>query len=241
MHAIVHLLSAVAETRSAAMFSQGETASSACWRGRRFWEILLPERMEVNTPGFMLLAFFKPYGVLTQFTPDQPGQRTLADFGFPPRVYPLGRLDMDSEGLLLLSDEAGLNTRLLDPSAAHPRTYVAEVEGAPSPSALNALARGGLDLKGHRTLPCQAILLEVPPDLPPRDPPVRFRKSIPTTWIRLTLTEGKNRQVRRMTAAVGFPTLRLVRVSIGGLPLGDLQPGEWRELTAVERSLVWQR
>ncbi len=189
----------------------------------------------------MLLAFFKPYGVLNQFTPDQPGQRTLADFGFPPRVYPLGRLDLDSEGLLLLSDEAGLNTRLLDPAAAHPRTYCSEVEGVPTPKALNALRNGGIDLKGHRTLPCHARLLDSAPDLPPRDPPVRFRKSIPTSWIELTLTEGKNRQVRRMTAAVGFPTLRLVRISIGGLFLGDLQPGHWKELTTAERALVWHR
>ena len=189
----------------------------------------------------MLLAFFKPYGVLTQFTPDQPGQRTLSDFGFPPRVYPLGRLDLDSEGLLLLSDEAGLNTRLLDPSAAHPRTYCAEVEGIPTAEALGALRRGGLDLKGHRTLPCRASLLDVAPDLPPRDPPVRFRKSIPTSWLELTLTEGKNRQVRRMTAAVGFPTLRLVRTAIGGLGLGDLLPGNWRELEGAQRELVWRR
>lgn len=189
----------------------------------------------------MLLAFFKPYGVLTQFTPDQPGQRTLADFRFPPRVYPLGRLDLDSEGLLLLSDEAGLNTRLLDPSAAHPRTYCAEVEGIPTPSAVNSLCRGGIDLKGHRTLPCRADLLDSAPALPPRDPPVRFRKSIPTSWLEMTLIEGKNRQVRRMTAAVGFPTLRLVRISIGRLSIGDLQPGEWKELTAQERALIWQR
>lgn len=189
----------------------------------------------------MLLAFFKPYGVLTQFTPDQPGQKTLADFGFPPQVYPLGRLDLDSEGLLLLSEEAGLNTRLLDPSAAHPRTYLAEVEGIPSPESLSALRKGGLELKGYRTLPCHATLLNVAPTLPPRVPPVRVRKSIPTSWLELTLTEGKNRQVRRMTAAVGFPTLRLVRISIGGLSISDLQPGEWRELTPAERALIWHR
>lgn len=189
----------------------------------------------------MLLAFFKPYGVLTQFTPDQPGQKTLADFGFPPQVYPLGRLDLDSEGLLLLSEEAGLNTRLLDPSAAHPRTYLAEVEGIPSPESLSALRKGGLELKGYRTLPCHATLLNAAPILPPRLPPVRVRKSIPTSWLELTLTEGKNRQVRRMTAAVGFPTLRLVRISIGGLSISDLQPGEWRELTPAERALIWRR
>ncbi len=188
----------------------------------------------------MLLAFFKPYGVLTQFTPDQPGQRTLADFGFPPRVYPLGRLDLDSEGLLLLSDEPGLNSRLLDPESGHPRTYLAEVEGIPSREAIDALRKGGIDLKGHRTRPCKATLLEGPPDLPPRDPPVRFRKSVPTSWLELTLTEGKNRQVRRMTAAVGFPTLRLVRVAIGQLSLTELKPGEWCELDAVSRTLIWR-
>ncbi|BCU77471.1 pseudouridine synthase [Luteolibacter sp. LG18] len=189
----------------------------------------------------MLLAFFKPYGVLTQFTPDQPGQKTLADFGFPPRVYPLGRLDMDSEGLLLLSDEAGMNSKLLDPTAAHPRTYLAEVEGIPTAEALATLRRGGIDLKGHRTLPCKASLREAAPDLPPRDPPVRFRKSIPTAWLELTLTEGKNRQVRRMTAAVGFPTLRLVRVTIGKLELGGMEPGTWRELDTRERELIWKK
>ena len=189
----------------------------------------------------MLLAFFKPYGVLCQFTPDQPGQHTLADFGFPPGVYPLGRLDLDSEGLLLLSDEAGLNHRLLDPSSAHPRTYLAEVENIPTPAALETLRRGGIDLKGHKTRPCEANLLDAPPALPPRDPPVRFRQNIPTAWLALTLTEGKNRQVRRMTAAVGFPTLRLVRVAIGRLALEKLEPGRWRELTTTERALIWKR
>jgi 23S rRNA pseudouridine2457 synthase len=189
----------------------------------------------------MVLAFFKPYGVLTQFTPDQPGQRTLGDFGFPANVYPLGRLDMDSEGLLLLSDEGGLNHRLLDPSAAHPRTYLAEVEGIPDPKAIETLKRGGIHIQGHRTLPCSASLLDGIPALPPRDPPVRFRMSIPTSWLELTLVEGKNRQVRRMTAAVGFPTLRLVRVAIGGLTLGALEPGHWRELDAAERRRIWMK
>ncbi|MFD0892286.1 pseudouridine synthase [Luteolibacter ambystomatis] len=189
----------------------------------------------------MLLAFFKPYGVLTQFTLDQPGQRTLADFGFPQRVYPLGRLDMDSEGLLLLSDEAGMNSKLLDPEAGHPRTYLAEVEGIPTREALQTLRKGGIDLKGHRTRACDARLLESSPDLPPRDPPVRFRKSVPTSWLELTLTEGKNRQVRRMTAAVGFPTLRLVRVAIGKLRLGEMEPGTWHELASADRDLIWKR
>lgn len=188
----------------------------------------------------MLLIFHKPYGVLSQFTPDQPGQATLAGFGFPPQVYPLGRLDHDSEGMLLLSDEPGLNNRLLDPKRGHQRTYLAEVERVPDQEALTKLRRGGLVIQGHRTLPCRAELLENAPDLPPRNPPVRFRKNIPTAWIALTLTEGKNRQVRRMTAAVGFPTLRLVRVAIGSLLLGGLPQGAWRELDDAERQLIWK-
>ena len=189
----------------------------------------------------MILAFHKPYGVLCQFTPDQPGQRTLADFGFPAGVYPVGRLDMDSEGLLLLSDEPGLNNRLLDPERGHPRTYRAQVEKIPDGEALARLRRGGLVIQGHRTRPCQVSLLEPAPDVPPRDPPVRFRKEIPTAWIELTLTEGKNRQVRRMTAAVGFPTLRLIRVAIGGFAPGDLPEGRWREMDARETALIWRK
>lgn len=189
----------------------------------------------------MVIAFHKPYGVLCQFTPDQPGQRTMADFGFPAGVYPVGRLDMDSEGLLLLSDEAGFNNRLLDPKTAHPRTYYAQVEGAPTPTAINTLSRGGIDLKGHRTLPCGARILNLEPDIPPREPTVRFRKSIPTTWIELRLTEGKNRQVRRMTAAVGFPTLRLVRVAIGKLQTAHLVQGEWEVLSPEQVRRIWER
>ena len=184
----------------------------------------------------MLLAFYKPYGVLSQFTPDHPGQRTLAEFGFPEGVYPIGRLDQDSEGLLLLGNEPALVNRLLDPKHAHPRTYHVQVEGLPDTAAMERLAAGGLDVKGHRTLPCRAARLESAPDFPPRDPPVRFRKSVPDCWIELTLTEGKNRQVRRMTAAVGHPTLRLVRVAIGGLSLAPLDPGTWRELDRRDRA-----
>ena len=189
----------------------------------------------------MVLAFHKPYGVLCQFTPDQPGQRTLAEFLFPPGVYPVGRLDMDSEGLLLLTDEAGFNHRFLDPRAAHPRTYLAQVEGVPDGKALDTLRRGGLLIQGHRTLPCGVDSLDPAPDIPPRDPPVRFRMAIPTSWLRLTLVEGKNRQVRRMTAAVGFPTLRLIRTNIGGLNGCDLDPGMWRELTKDEALALWRR
>jgi 23S rRNA pseudouridine2457 synthase len=189
----------------------------------------------------VLLAFHKPYGVLSQFTPE-PGSRwrTLADFGLPPDVYPLGRLDADSEGLLLLSDEAGLNTRLLDPGRAHRREYWAQVEGVPDAAALGRLARGGIDLGGYRTLPCRARLLDPAPQVPPRDPPIRFRKHVPDTWLALELIEGKNRQVRRMTAAVGHPTLRLIRVCIGAFPLGDLAPGDWRDLNAENRAAVFK-
>jgi 23S rRNA pseudouridine2457 synthase len=188
----------------------------------------------------VLLALHKPYGVLSQFTPE-PGSawRTLADFGLPPRVYALGRLDADSEGLLLLSDEAGLNSRLLDPQHGHRREYWVQVERIPSADALVQLARG-VKIGDHLTLPCRAWRLDPAPDLPPRNPPVRFRKTVPDGWIAIELTEGKNRQVRRMTAAVGHPTLRLVRAQIGQLALADLKlaPGKWRALSAAERGLV---
>jgi 23S rRNA pseudouridine2457 synthase len=188
----------------------------------------------------MVIAFHKPYGVLCQFTPDQPGQRTLAEFGFPPGVYPVGRLDLDSEGLLLLSDEAGFNNRLLDPKAAHPRTYHAQVEGIPTADALRQLAHGGLAIQGYKTLPCRVRLLGSEVMVLPRDPPVRYRQAIPTSWLELTLTEGKNRQVRRMTAAVGFPTLRLIRRAIGKLEM-DPGHGQWRQLTSGEIHAIWSR
>ena len=189
----------------------------------------------------MVIAFHKPYGVLCQFTPDLPGQRTLADFGFPPGVYPVGRLDMDSEGLLLLSDEPEFNNRLLDPKTAHPRTYLAQVEGTPTPEAVAMLERGGILIQGYRTRPCRARLLEAEPVVAPRDPPVRFRQAIPTAWLELQLIEGKNRQVRRMTAAVGFPTLRLIRVAIGQLGSISLVQGGWAELGPVEIRRIWQK
>jgi 23S rRNA pseudouridine2457 synthase len=186
----------------------------------------------------MLLALHKPYGVLSQFTPE-PGSRwqTLAGLGLPKNVYPLGRLDADSEGLLLLSDEAGLNSRLLDPRHAHRREYWAQVEGRPDVDALSRLAAGVM-LDGRRTLPARAWRLEPQPDLPPRDPPIRVRKNIPDTWIALELVEGRNRQVRRMTAAVGHPTLRLLRVRIGGFSPGNLAAGTWREVTPEERTAI---
>lgn len=185
----------------------------------------------------MLLVLNKPFGVLSQFTPDHPGQRTLAEFGIPKGAYPLGRLDRDSEGLLLLSDEPGLNTDLLDPKRAHPRTYRAQVEGQITESALEKL-RTGIVIEGRRTRPAKARLIT--PDIAPRDPPVRFRKNIPTSWIELELHEGRNRQVRKMTAAAGFPTLRLIRIRIGCFDLPpDLSPGQWREINAAERHLIF--
>ena len=186
----------------------------------------------------MLLAFHKPFGVLSQFTPDHPGQRTLADFGFPPGVYPVGRLDADSEGLLLLGDEKPLVDALLNPRHQHPRTYHVQVEGDPAESAIASLRRGGIDIRGHRTLPCGARRLDPAPPYPPRDPPIRVRLHIPDTWLELVLIEGKNRQVRRMTAAIGHPTLRLIRAAIGTLSLADLPPGAWRELNHHERAAV---
>lgn len=188
----------------------------------------------------VLLVLHKPYGVLSQFTPE-PGSkwRTLADFALPRGVYALGRLDADSEGLLLFSDEPGLNSRLLDPKNAHRREYWAQVEGVPSAETLARLARGGIAIDDYRTLPCRARMLDPQPTIAPRVPPIRIRKSIPGTWISLELTEGKNRQVRRMTAAVGHPTLRLLRVRTGEFHIGDLAPGQWRELDAAERKAVF--
>jgi len=185
-----------------------------------------------------LIALHKPYGVLSQFTPDGSPHRTLAEFGLPPGVYPLGRLDADSEGLLLLSDELGLNHRLLDPEAGHRRTYWVQVERIPEAPALRALETGLL-IQGHRTLPARAWCLDPQPVMPPRQPPIRFRKSVPDCWIAVELCEGKNRQVRRMTAAVGHPTLRLVRVRIGTFELGDLPAGQWREVSPAERRQIF--
>ena len=185
----------------------------------------------------MLIAYHKPYGVISQFTPDGSPNRTLAEFGFPKNVYAIGRLDADSEGLLLLSDEAELNERLLHPKHAHRRTYWAQVERVPSTDALRQLERGVV-IQGHQTLPCRATLLDPQPQVPPRDPPIRFRKNVPDCWLALELVEGKNRQVRRMTGAIGHGTLRLLRVKIGGYSLGELAPGKWQALSPAERALV---
>jgi len=209
----------------------------------------------------VLIAFNKPFGVLSQFTGDGPANRTLAEFGFPKKVYPIGRLDADSEGLLLLSDEPEWNEKLLHPRHAHEREYWAQVEKIPSPESLKKLGKGIL-IQGRKTLPCRAWILEPQPKivaasrqsaadypsektaalcrdaatlkLSPRNPPIRFRKSVPDCWIGLELVEGKNRQVRRMTAAIGHPTLRLLRVRIGNFRLGELPPGQWRILAAEE-------
>lgn len=182
----------------------------------------------------MTYLIYKPYGMLSQFSPEG-DKDTLADlpFTFARDVYPVGRLDADSEGLLLLTSDKTVNHRLLDPRFAHERTYYVQVDGAITDEALHQLAAGvtiSVDGKAHRTRPATAQRLTDEPDLPPRHPPIRFRANIPTTWIALTLTEGKNRQVRRMTAAVGFPTLRLVRWAIGHLTASGMQPGEVRLL-----------
>ena len=175
----------------------------------------------------MLIAFNKPYGVLSQFTDSSvPPRPTLAGFGLPPGVYAAGRLDADSEGLLLLNDDGALAHRLSDPRHKQPKTYWVQVEGVPDAAQLDRLRRG-VDLNDGPTLPARAEPIPTP-DLWPRDPPVRYRKTVPDAWIELTITEGRNRQVRRMTAAVGLPTLRLVRAAIGPHRLEGLAPGTWR-------------
>ncbi|QCO66624.1 pseudouridine synthase [Luteimonas yindakuii] len=181
----------------------------------------------------MLVAFNKPHGVLCQFTDRSTPQRpTLAGFGLPPGVYPAGRLDHDSEGLLLLSDDGALIHRISDPRHKLPKVYWVQVEGEADDARLEAL-RAGPVLNDGPTRPPQVRRLPAPPHLWPRDPPVRFRKSVPDNWIEVVLREGRNRQVRRMTAAVGLPTLRLLRISIGPWGLGGLAPGEWRPLQAT--------
>ena len=177
----------------------------------------------------MLIAFNKPYGVLCQFTDNStPPRRTLAAFGLPPGVYPAGRLDFDSEGLLLLTDDGALAHRLTDPRHKQPKTYWVQVEGEPRDEQLAAL-RTGVVLNDGPTLPAQVASI-APPALWPRDPPVRFRKTVADAWLQLEISEGRNRQVRRMTAAVGLPTLRLVRVGIGPHRLEALAPGQWQPL-----------
>jgi len=176
----------------------------------------------------MLIAFNKPFGVICKFSP-QPGRPTLADYINVPDVYPAGRLDTDSEGLLLLTDEGVLQARIANPRHELAKVYWAQVEGVPAEAALTAL-HDGVDLGDFTTKPAGARVIDEPANLWPRDPPIRYRARIPTTWLELTLREGKNRQVRRMTARVGFPTLRLVRAAIGSVGIDGLVPGAWRRI-----------
>lgn len=183
---------------------------------------------------YRYLLFYKPYDVLSQFVDRQGERHTLRDYISIPQVYPVGRLDRDSEGLMLLTNHGQVQHRLSDPKYGHPRTYWVQVERQPTIAALAQLQKGVM-IQDYRTKPAQVRCLDEEPDLPPREPPIRFRKSVPTAWIELILTEGRNRQVRRMTAAVGFPTLRLVRVAIADLRLDGLGPGQWRDLTPSEQ------
>lgn len=176
-----------------------------------------------------LFLFNKPFDVLSQFTDRALGRATLADFIDVPGIYPAGRLDRDSEGLLVLTDDGALATRIADPRHKLAKIYRVQVEGTPTPEAIAHLRRG-VDLRDGRTRPAEARLIAQPSDLWPRDPPIRFRAAIPTSWIEIVLREGRNRQVRRMTAAVGFPTLRLIRYAVGPWTLDGLRPGQWRDV-----------
>lgn len=175
-----------------------------------------------------LILFNKPYGVLTQFT-DADGRPTLADYIPIPKVYAAGRLDADSEGLVVLTDDGALQARIADPHHKLPKLYRVQVEGLPSDAALQQL-EAGVELGDFRTRPCQVRRIAEPPALWPRDPPIRYRAAIPTSWLEIVLREGKNRQVKRMTARVGFPTLRLIRWQVGDWTLEGLPPGKWREI-----------
>lgn len=190
---------------------------------------------------WVYLIAYKPFNVLTQFSGEKPEETLqVLQYDFSKDVYPVGRLDKDSEGLLLLTNDKRLNHRLLDPKFRHEREYWVQVENRPTPEALQRLSQGLL-LKDGKTLPAQAHLLAAEPVLPPRDPPIRYRANIPTAWMRLSLIEGRNRQVRRMTAAVGFPTLRLVRWRIETLTLEGLFPGQVRALTPAEETTLLKR
>lgn len=174
------------------------------------------------------ILFHKPYGVLSQFTPED-GAKSLAEFNLPKDVYAAGRLDKDSEGLLLLTDDGPLIERLLNPKNEKPKTYWVLVERVPTEEELNRM-RKGLKIEDYQTKPCQVKIMDPQPDVPPRDPPVRVRKTVQDIWIEVVIVEGKNRQVRKMTAAIGHPTLRLIRMKTGDYEMGDLKPGEWKEL-----------
>ena len=193
---------------------------------------------------YRYLLFNKPYNVLSQFTDDSPASEsrpaeTLKDFIDVPDVYPVGRLDRDSEGLMLLTNHGQLQHQLSDPKFQHTKTYWAQVENVPTERAIAQL-RQGIKIQDYQTRPASVDRLS-DPNLPPRNPPIRFRKNIPTAWLEITLTEGKNRQVRRMTAAVGFPTLRLIRVAIAQVRLADLAPGQWRDVAAEELRLLMKK
>ena len=178
-----------------------------------------------------VILFNKPFDVLSQFTDKGLAgskRATLSDYIQVPQVYPAGRLDRDSEGLLVLTDNGRLQNQIASPKHKTPKTYWAQVEGLPDAAALRALSEG-VDLKDGRTAPAEARRMDAPADLWPRTPPIRVRKSIPDCWLELTIIEGRNRQVRRMTAAVGHPTLRLIRYAVGNWSLDGLQPGEWRD------------
>ncbi|MFA4967739.1 MAG: rRNA large subunit pseudouridine synthase E [Candidatus Margulisiibacteriota bacterium] len=187
----------------------------------------------MRKPNYKYILLNKPYGVLPQFT-DKLGRPTLKDLVPFKNVYPVGRLDLDSEGLLLLTDDGALNHHLSSPRNKQPKTYWAQVEGIPDEAALDAL-RKGVMIEGQITLPAKVKSIDEPPNLWPRLKPIRFRENIPTSWIEITITEGRNRQVRKMTAAVGFPCLRLIRISIGSLKLENLLPGKYREIARVKR------
>ena len=208
---------------------------SICF-GKKQKCLYLPLRMMTNAAKHYIL-FNKPYGVLCQFT-DKEGRTTLADFGpFPEDVYPAGRLDFESEGLVLLTDDGALKYLLLEPKFHHPRTYLVQVECIPSSESIDKLSNGVV-IDAKRTIPAEVSLLDHEPELHPRAVPIRFRRNVPTAWLQMTLWEGRNRQVRRMTAAVGHPTLRLIRTGIGTLTLEGLQPGDHRNLLSKEISAL---
>ncbi len=188
----------------------------------------------------MIIAFHKPYSCLSQFTDNGSNHGTLGEFNFPSDVYPIGRLDADSEGLLLLTNEKKYIDRLLHPAYQHRRTYWAQVENIPTQQSLSELEKG-IYIQNYRTLPCKAHILNPQPDISARIPPIRIRKTIPDCWVELTLIEGKNRQVRKMTAAIGFPTLRLLRIAIGNFNMDDLKAGTWKILTSKEISQVFDK
>lgn len=177
---------------------------------------------------FTYIAFNKPYGVISQFLPEDPS-KGLLQFNFPKGVYPLGRLDKDSEGLLLLSDDGIFAEKILDPKYGKEKIYWVQVENIPSEASLQTLRRGNIPIENYKTKPARVKILNL--EIPERIPPIRVRKLIPTCWLELSISEGKNRQIRKMTAAIGHPTLRLLRVKVGNCELGNLNPGQWIEIT----------